>query len=95
MSGTGQLIQNIYFCFMKFFETAAELFLLYLLYKFIFDFIIPIYESSKKIKKQFGEMQEKMQNDLNKYHNAPNPQQQQQPTAKKEGDYIDFEEKKK
>ena len=94
MSGIRQLIQNIYFCSMKFFETAAELFLLYLLYKFIFDFIIPIYESSKKIKKQFGEMQEKMQNDLNKYQNPPKPQQQQ-PTAKKEGDYIDFEEIKK
>lgn len=79
---------------MKFFETAAELFLLYLLYKFIFDFIIPIYESSKKIKKQFGEMQEKMQNDLNQYQNAPKPQQQQ-PTPKKDGDYIDFEEIKK
>lgn len=79
---------------MKFLETALEIFLLYLLYKFIFDFIIPVYESSKKIKKQFGEMQEKMQNDLNKYQNQKKPSQPE-PTVKKEGDYIDFEEIKK
>ena len=79
---------------MKFFETAAELFLLYLLYKFIFDFIIPIYESSKKIKKQFGEMQEKMQNDMKTYQNQQRPPKPE-PASKKEGDYIDFEEVKK
>ncbi len=79
---------------MKFFETAAEIFLLYLLYKFIFDFIIPVYESSKRIKKQFGEMQEKMQNDIKNYpphQTAARPE----PSSKKEGDYIDFEEVKK
>ena len=79
---------------MKFFETAAELFLLYLLYKFIFDFIIPIYESSKKIKKQFGDMQDKMQNDMKNYQNQQRPTQPE-PASKKEGDYIDFEEVKK
>jgi hypothetical protein len=79
---------------MKFFETAAELFLLYLLYKFIFDFIIPVYESSKKIKKQFGEMQEKMQNDMRTYQNHQKPSQPE-PSSRKEGDYIDFEEIKK
>ena len=79
---------------MKFFETAAELFLLYLLYKFIFDFIIPVYESSKRIKKQFGEMQEKMQNDMKNYQKQQKPTQPE-PASKKEGDYIDFEEIKK
>jgi hypothetical protein len=53
-----------------------------------------VYQSSKKIKKQFGEMQEKMQNDLRNYKNqqaAP----RQEATSTKEGDYIDFEEVKK
>ena len=80
---------------MNIFRLAAELFLIYLLYKFIFDFIIPIYESSKRIKKQFGEMQEKMDNDIKNYQSHPNSTQQAQPTVKKEGDYIDFEEIKK
>lgn len=80
---------------MKILETALEIFLLYLLYKFIFDFIIPVYESSKKIKKQFGEMQDKMQNDLKNYQGQQTqakPQPQSPP--KKEDDYIDFEEVK-
>jgi hypothetical protein len=81
---------------MNIFRLAGELFLLYLLYKFIFDFIIPVYESSKKIKSQFGEMQEKMKQNMNQFQ-----QQQQQPAQpttekppQKEGDYIDFEEVK-
>ncbi|HET7114929.1 MAG TPA: hypothetical protein VFI29_00460 [Hanamia sp.] len=76
------------------FRTIAEIFLIYLLYKLIFDFIIPIYESSKKIKKQFGEMQDKMEHDINNYQNhQKTPSTEQVP--KKEGDYIDFEEVKK
>lgn len=77
---------------MNIFRIAFELFLIYLLYKFIFDFIIPIYQSSKRIKKQFGEMQEKMDNDIKNYQGHSNPSQA---TSKKEGDYIDFEEIKK
>lgn len=76
------------------FRTIAEIFLIYLLYKLIFDFIIPIYESSKKIKKQFGEMQDKMENDINNYQNRQKTSSTAQAT-KKEGDYIDFEEVKK
>lgn len=77
---------------MNIFRIAAELFLIYLLYKFIFDFIIPIYESSKKIKRQFGEMQEKMDNDIKNYQSHSTAAQ---PAPKKEDDYIDFEEIKK
>lgn len=85
-----------YFCFMEgILRVAFEIFLIYLLYKFIFDFIIPIYESSKKIKKQFGEMQNKMQSDLRNYQNTPKPAEPVAPQPKKEGDYIDFEEVKK
>ena len=77
---------------MNIFRVVAELFLFYLLYKLIFDFIIPIYQSTKKIKKQFGEMQDKMQNDINNYQ-SQKPRQAE--PLKKEGDYIDFEEIKK
>ncbi|HEY5392615.1 MAG TPA: hypothetical protein VIJ57_10900 [Hanamia sp.] len=56
---------------------------------------MPIYESSKKIKKQFGEMQNKMQSDLRNYQNTPKPAEPAAPPPKKEGDYIDFEEVKK
>jgi hypothetical protein len=68
---------------------AGELFLLYLLYKLIFNFIIPVYQSSIRIKKQFGEMQNKMQEHTN--NNQPPPVQKNSQSEIKE-DYIDYEE---
>ena len=61
---------------MNILRLAGEVFLLYLLYKLIFDFIIPIYQTSKKVKKQFGEMHSKMQEQMNQ-HNRQNSQQAQ------------------
>jgi hypothetical protein len=70
-------------------------FLVYLLYKLVFDFIIPVYKTSRQVKKGFREMHDRMQEHM---------QQQQQPqqSAKsksetsntKPGDYIEFEELK-
>jgi hypothetical protein len=79
---------------MNIFRTAFELFLIYILYKLIFEFIIPVYQSAKKIRKQFGEMQSKMQQDLNTYGKRPTPAETET-RVKKEGDYIEFEEVKK
>lgn len=78
---------------MNIFRIAAELFLIYILYKLIFEFIIPVYQSAKKIRKQFGEMHAKMQQDLNAYGKKPTTAEPE-PTIKKEGDYIEFEEVK-
>ena len=78
---------------MKLFELAAEIFVIYILYKFIFDFIIPIYNTTKKVKQQFGQMQEKMQEQMKTY----NQQQTTQPTPKPKSaneEYIDYEEVK-
>lgn len=78
---------------MNIFRIAAELFLIYILYKLIFEFIVPVYQSTKKIRKQFGEMQSKMQQDINSHSNkqaSPEPETK----IKKEGDYIEFEEVK-
>lgn len=81
---------------MNILRLAGELFLIYILYKFIFDFVIPIYNTTKKVKKQFGDMQEKMNQQMNGFN-----QQQQtkttpppvKPVESKE-DYIDYEEVK-
>ena len=78
---------------MNIFRIAAELFLIYILYKLIFEFIIPIYRSTKKIRKQFGEMQSKMQQDMNAY-SKKQPAAEPEAKVKKEGDYIEFEEVK-
>lgn len=78
---------------MNIFRLAAELFVIYVLYKLVFEFIIPIYHSTQKIKKQFGEMETKMQQDINAA-NARHAAVHKEPKVKREGDYIDFEEVK-
>jgi hypothetical protein len=72
--------------------------LIWFLYQFIFKLVIPVYKASRKIKKGFGEMQEKM--------NEQFRQQQQQQAYSPSGtadskspkpsasDYIEFEEVK-
>jgi hypothetical protein len=81
---------------MNLLRLAGELLLLYFLYKLIFDFIIPIYQTSKKVKNQFGEMQNKMQDQMNTFNqqqNSANNKTSSQEALKKE-DYIDYEEVK-
>jgi len=77
---------------MNIFRLAAELFLIYILYKLIFEFIVPVYNSTKKIKKQFGDMQEKMQQDMNTMNSRRPQSPPAEPKVKREGDYIDYEE---
>jgi len=80
---------------MNILRLAGEVFLLYLLYKLIFDFIIPIYQTSKKVKKQFGEMHSKMQEQMNQYNRQSSQQTQtaaSTTTEKKREEYIDYEE---
>lgn len=80
---------------MNIIRLAGEIFLIYILYKLIFEFIIPIYQTTKKVKKQFGEMHNKMQDQMNKFNqqqaasSAANPQKE---ALKKDEEYIDYEE---
>jgi len=85
---------------MNILRLAGELFLLYILYKLIFDFIIPIYNTTKKVKNQFGEMHNKMQDQMNAFNQqqasssskgSPLGKTTANDPAKKE-DYIDYEE---
>ena len=64
------------------------------LYKLIFDFIIPVYRASRNIKKKFRDINQQMQERMNQSQGYS----QQTPTFKnpenmpKKGDYIDYEE---
>lgn len=83
---------------MNLFRIVFELFALYLLYKLVFDFIIPVARTTKQVKKQFSEMNSRMEETMRQQQ----PQQPYQPNqytsntattpAKKNDDYIDFEE---
>ncbi len=83
---------------MNFFRIVFELFALYLLYKLIFDFIIPVAKTTKQVKKQFSDMNNRMQDNMHQQQ-----AQQQNNTfkknttpatssGKKSDDYIEFEE---
>jgi hypothetical protein len=80
---------------MNIIRLALEILALYVLYKLIFDFIIPIYIASKKVKNQFGEMQNKMQDQMNQYNRQQAAQQKSETTKNsqpKKEEYIDYEE---
>ena len=76
------------------FRILLYAFLLYVLYKVIFEFIIPVYKTTRQVKKGFREMQDRMQDQMHRQ------QQQQSSSPKPEsskghaGDYIEFEELK-
>lgn len=69
-----------------------ELLVLYLVYKLIFDFIIPVYKTTKQVNQKMGEMQRNM-NDLNKRQSQANTAAEK-PAGPPKEDYIEFEEVK-
>jgi hypothetical protein len=80
-------------------ELLVDLIGLYLLYKLVFDFIIPMATTTKDVKKQFSDMQQKMQEQNKKFEQNAHNQQRSTFTnppkkATSKDDYIDFEEVK-
>jgi hypothetical protein len=80
---------------MSIFRVIFELFVLYLLYKLVFDFIIPVYQTTKSFKQKIGDMQQKMeeqtrQQQANQFNASS---KSDEPKAGKH-DYIEFEEVK-
>jgi hypothetical protein len=78
---------------MNIFRLIGELVVIYILYKVIFDFIIPLYKSTKKVRSAMNDMQAKMQ----EQQRAQAAQNSQYDASKKTGsvskdDYIDYEE---
>jgi len=70
-------------------------FLIYLAYRLVFHLIIPIYKTTRQVKKQFREMHSRMQDNMSQ---QPPYQQSATPATENKkqqaGDYIDFEELK-
>jgi hypothetical protein len=66
------------------------------LYKLIFDLIIPVYRASRDIKKRFRDINQQMQDRMNQTQgvNQEAPKFKSTEPKSKKGDYIDFEEVK-
>lgn len=85
-------------------KILITIFLLWLAYKVIFDFIIPVYQSTKQVRQQMGDIQARMREQFQQQQQAQRAgqqqhQQQHQQRASQQrpadkGDYIDFEEVK-
>lgn len=81
-----------YLCSVKYIFYAI---LIYLAYQLIFRLIIPVYFASRKIKQQFREMQDRMEEQRQRQEDFRSPQQKPPPaTGASPGDYIEFEEVK-
>jgi len=70
-------------------------FLIYLAYRLVFHFIIPIYKTTRQVKKQFREMHSRMEDHVNQQQPHQQPATPATENKKQQaGDYIDFEELK-
>ena len=61
--------------------------LAYIIFRFVFNFLVPVFKTTRQIKKGFHEMNSRMQ----QQGTAPAPEETKVPKDN-EGDYIDFEE---
>lgn len=67
--------------------------LAWFLFNLVFRFIIPIYKTTRQMKKKFREMHTQMQEQTNMHQDFARPDAEK-PVSKKTDDYIDFEEVK-
>ena len=67
--------------------------LAYFLFRLVFNFIIPVYKTTRQVKKQFREMNERM-NDPQQNSGQPGQTQREPDPITRVGEYIDFEEVK-
>src|SRR5260221_1032220 len=86
---------RIYLCAMV--KILEELVLFYLVYKIIFDLIVPAAQTSKQVKKQFTDMQNKIQEQAEKFNSQQNTQYNSSNNSTAyskpdKDDYIEFEE---
>jgi hypothetical protein len=65
-----------------------------MLYKLVFDFIIPVYRTTRRVKKGFREMNERMRQQAEGFEPQKTPVQKPKSEENKPGDYIEFEEVK-
>jgi hypothetical protein len=68
----------------------------YVVYKLVFDLVIPVFRASRQVHQQFRNMQDNMRQQANTSQNAQTTQREQGKTSRPQkptpGDYIDFEE---
>ena len=64
----------------------------YLLYRLIFELIIPVFTTTRQVRNQFSAMKDQMQDRQNQSNQPGSRDAQTQKPKSKAGEYIDFEE---
>ena len=74
-------------------KLIIELFVIYIVYKLIFEFIIPVYNTTKQVKRKINEMQHQMhQQEKNNFQQREEGPTNSKSTSVNDSDYIDYEE---
>ncbi|QEC68079.1 DUF4834 family protein [Panacibacter ginsenosidivorans] len=79
-------------------EVVVTILILYLIYKLVFDFVVPVARTTSHFKSQVNEMRRMQEEQMRKQQQqAQNPTQQSKPSSTKnttttDGEYIDFED---
>jgi Sec-independent protein translocase protein TatA len=80
------------------FEVIVTGIILYLLYKLVFDFVVPVSRTASQFKNQVNEMrrqqEEQMRRQQQNTTSAQNKTSDKKNTTTTDGEYIDFEEVK-
>lgn len=79
-------------------DIIATILILYLLYKLVFDFIVPVSRTTKQFREHVNQMRNQQQQQA-QHQNSQSSASNNTPSAKKsttttDGEYIDFEEVK-
>ena len=65
-------------------------FFIYFMFRFLFDFIIPVVRTTKQVKKQFDAVREQQQQQYYQQQQGPQPSTRSTSSIDKD-DYIEFE----
>ena len=79
---------------MNILKLLFELFVIYILYKFIFDLVIPVYKATQQVKQKMNSRQQQARQHEPPQNDPYQNGKKQQATAFKpaDDDYIDYEE---
>lgn len=78
---------------MNIIKVLFQIFLIYMLYKFVFHFVIPVFKTTRQMKAKMNEMNARMQEQQRQQQNqAPHTTVTEAAPKPVKKDYIDFEE---
>ena len=77
---------------MSFLGFLFLVFIGYLAFRLVFDFILPIYRTTKRVRKGFREMHQRMNQHEQPFQQQEAQRQNQSNNKGGAGEYIDFEE---